>query len=240
MGFVSFFAPVQQFLARPPWTRPKRGDDPRGRGEIISRLRALQHQATRQQEIIWQLSRELQALGAFRRQFPDLAAEAIPAEVLGTDASALRRSIMVDAGSADGVRVDCAVLVDVALVGRVAAVGTHASRVMLVTDPACAVPVLVTRTRDQGILEGSLGRDMRLSLQYLERSSQVRAGDDVLTSGLAGVFPKGIVVGKIAASTAESGALFRTVEVQPAVDLTKLERVLILRRVMPAAGEGAR
>lgn len=236
MGAVSFFSPLQKL-----WSRVGRAHDPRAEPQaqdprLLSRIRFLQNQALHQREVIEQLSKQLQMLHAFRRVLPHLASQGSSAEVIGRDTSMFRRSVIVDAGTTDGVHPDCPALVDAALIGRVSATWLRASRVMLISDPASAVPVLVTRTREQGIVQGTLDDQAPLQLQYVDRFSQMRPKDVVVTSGVGGVFPKGIVVGTVLSCNAPPGALFKRIVVRPAVDLSKLERAVLLRRSPRTSG----
>ncbi len=220
MGIASLLRPVQRFMAAP---RPRTGDP-----ALLARIRTLENRLALQQEQVWKLSSQLRSLRAFRSRFPKLDVGLVPADIIGRDTSALRRTLIVDAGEDDGVSVDCAVVLEAALVGRVVALSAKSSTVRLIDDPASVVPVVVTRTRDQGILEGTLADDARLAFQYADRLSQLKTGDLVLTSGIGGVFPRGIVVGKIVSARNKPGALFKQVRVRPIANLHKLESVLII------------
>ena len=85
---------------------------------------------------------------------------------------------------------------------------------------------LIQRTRVTGIVSGNLGAGARV--RYLPLMADVAVGDEVLTSGMGGVFPKGILIGRITSVERKSGALFQEATLQPAVDLSRLEEVLIL------------
>jgi len=220
MGITSLLRPVQSFMAAP---SPRTGDP-----ALLARIRMLENRLASQQEQIWQLSSQLRSLRAFRNRFPRLDVGLVPADIIGRDTSSLRRTLIVDVGEKDGVSVDCAVVLEAALVGRVVSLGPKSCEVRLIDDPASAVPVVVTRTRDQGILEGALADDARLAFEYADRLALLKAGDLVLTSGIGGVFPKGIVVGKIVSATNKPGAMFKQVRVRPAVNLHKLQSVLIV------------
>ena len=222
LQIVSALGPLQRLFGGP--SPPSAPDSP-GPADV----QALRNQVLRQQEIIWQLTAQLRAFHAFRRQFPDLASHALPAEIVGCDTSALRRTVFVDAGSAQGVAPDGAVLVHSALVGRVVAVGPSRSRVLLINDPESAVPVIAMRTREQGIVQGTLEQTPRLSLEFVGRFAKLRHNDVVVTSGVGGVFPKGIVVGRIVSCMTPAGELFKKIKVQPTAELAQLERVLVLR-----------
>jgi rod shape-determining protein MreC len=108
-----------------------------------------------------------------------------------------------------------------------------AARVQLITDPVSAAGGLLQRTRVTGIVSGNLGAGLRV--RYLPLMADVVVGDGVVTSGMGGVFPKGIPVGRITAVERKSGALFQEATLQPAVDLARLEEVLILT-VAPREG----
>jgi len=235
MGVVSFFSPIQRLFSRPFRSASKTGSGSSQSGPSRSQIRSLQNRILHQQEIIGQLSQQLRSLNAFRREFPDLAVHSLPAEVIGHDLSTTRRSLIVDVGLSQGVRRDCPVLVDGALAGRVVAAGRRASRVMLTVDPGSAVPVLATRTREQGIVEGNVDDKRMLILQFADRFARLRPKDVLVTSGIGGVYPKGLVVGQVVSCRAPPGALFRKVEVRPAVDFSRIERVIVLRRTAVAA-----
>jgi rod shape-determining protein MreC len=100
------------------------------------------------------------------------------------------------------------------------------AKVQLLTDPVSAVGGLVQRTRVTGIVSGNLGAGARV--RYLPLLADVVVGDEVVTSGMGGVFPKGIPVGRITAVERRSGALFQEASLQPLVDLGRLEEVMIL------------
>jgi len=112
------------------------------------------------------------------------------------------------------------------LVGRVVEVTPYTAKVQLVTDPVSASGGLLQRTRVTGIVSGNLGAGLRM--RYLPLLADVAVGDEVVTSGMGGVFPKGIPVGRVTAVERKSGALFLEAVLQPKVDLGRLEEVLIL------------
>ncbi len=85
---------------------------------------------------------------------------------------------------------------------------------------------LIQRTRITGIVSGNLGEGARV--RYLPLMADVVVGDEVVTSGMGGVFPKGILIGRITSVERKSGALFQEATMQSAVDLSRLEEVLIL------------
>jgi len=112
------------------------------------------------------------------------------------------------------------------VVGRVIEVTSGAARVLLIADSRSAVGVLVQRSRDLAVVEGRSGRT--LHMKYLSRTTQVQSGDLVITSGQGGIFPGGLVVGRITRVVKEEGELMQEAEVEPAAALDRLEEVLIL------------
>lgn len=179
------------------------------------RLEQLQDQALETQR----LERLLAMRQASRAEF-------LTARVVGKDATNWFKTILLDRGSTDGIRRNQPVLAPDGLVGRVVEITPSSARVQLLTDPVSAVGGLIQRTRVTGIVSGNLGAGARV--RYLPLMADVAVGDEVLTSGMGGVFPKGILIGRITSVERKSGALFQEATLQSAVDLSRLEEVLIL------------
>jgi rod shape-determining protein MreC len=161
-------------------------------------------------------------------------AEFLTARVVGKDATNWFKTILLDRGSLDGVRRNQPVLAPDGLIGKVVEVTPATARVQLLTDPMNSVGGLIQRTRVTGIVSGNLGAGARV--RYLPLMADVVVGDEVVTSGMGGVFPKGILIGRIAAVDRRSGALFQDAVLQPAVDLSRLEEVLVLTSPEPRQG----
>jgi rod shape-determining protein MreC len=140
------------------------------------------------------------------------------------------RSVQVDLGSREGLRPNMPVLISEGLVGRVASVGFDRSQVLLIGDPNCKVSVLVeNESRDSGILgpSGPLETELAL-LSYLPRTSSLKPGQNVVTSGLGGVFPKGIAIGKVVDARPVEFGLYVEARVKLAANLNALEEVWVL------------
>ncbi len=133
----------------------------------------------------------------------------------------------VDRGSADGVRVGDVAVAHDGVVGQVYALAAHTARVLPLTDPASGIAVRVERSRDTGVLKG-LG-DWQCEVRYLEPDADLRPGDQVVTSGTGDIFPKGLPVGMVTDVRADAYTPGKVAAVQPAVELRKVEEVLILR-----------
>lgn len=151
---------------------------------------------------------------------------AIGARVIGRDTSQWFAVIVVDRGSRDGVRRNDPVVAAEGLVGRVLTVSPTTSQVLLITDARSAVGVVLQQSREAGVIEG-LGQST-VRLKYLSRSKEVPIGAVVITSGLTGLFPRGLPVGTVVSLVREQGAIYQEATVAPTVNLDHLEEVLIL------------
>ena len=168
-------------------------------------------------------NKRLRRLLEFKEQAP---LTKLPAQVIGGDAATWFRSITIDRGTTDGVRVGMVVMAPKGLVGHIQDASPHTSQILLVIDHNSAVSALVQRTRSRGIVVGK--KPDRCQIRYLERAEEVVAGDVVITSGLGGRYPKGLLIGHVTKITKREHGLFQQAEMKPSVDLDKLEEVLIL------------
>ena len=160
-----------------------------------------------------------------------LGLNAVAANVIGSDATGLSHTLILASGEDDGLRPGMAVLSNQGVVGKIIAVSPHASRVLLIDDHNSALDGFVQRTRARGIVAGLV--DDGLILKYTDRSQDIRAGDTVVTSGLDGIFPRGLLVGTIKSVHREGPGLFLNVSIAPAVEFRGLEQVLIVTQPPP-------
>ena len=187
----------------------------------------LENVRLREQAIAGQQAEKLLAL---QRTIPF---ESVPAAVIARDPTGVLHTIVLGLGTDDGVKVGHVVLSDQGLVGRISEVGTNYSKVLLVTDSSSVVSALVQGSRATGIVRGQFGDS--LIMDWLLQTEPVKVGDVVITAGLGigdelhSLYPKGLVIGQIAqVQTAEAAAYNRAI-VTPAVDLRRLEHVLIVK-----------
>lgn len=157
---------------------------------------------------------------------PDLA------RVIGQDPSNLARYIIVDQGSAAGINKGMPVVTPQGLAGRVTETGTHWSKVLLITDPSSSVNAVVLSTRATGVVQGTVGGD--LLIKYVPQGEAIKAGDLILTSGMGAAFPKRLVIGQVTQVRKRDIELFQEATLKPAVDFTRLEFVLILKKFTPS------
>lgn len=167
-------------------------------------------------------SRSLESILALRDTL-DLRTTA--AQIIGTAASPEFRTVTIDKGASEGLRADMAVMAPTGVVGRVVIAGRRASRVQLLVDRNAAAGALVERSRAQGVLVGA--GDGGLLLEYVSEVSDVVVGDVVATSGIDGIYPKGLVLGRVD-RVEKSGGAYRSISVAPAVDFSSLEDVLVV------------
>ncbi len=155
----------------------------------------------------------------------------LPAEVVGLDVAPWFRSVLVDRGALHDVQPGHPVITHEGVVGVVTATSKHAAKTMLLQDRQSAVDALVQRSRARGVLRG-IGRD-RLEFEFVVRSADVVVGDEVVTSGLGGIFPKGLQLGRVTELRDAGGRLTRIGVIEPAVDLGQLEQVFVMLRRGP-------
>ena len=161
----------------------------------------------------------------------------VAAQVIAKDTTNWFKTIMINKGSEAGVQRSLPVIATEGLVGRVVEVMPWTAKVQLLTDPVSSVGALLQEQRGTGLVTGDLGQTA--TVKYLPLMAEVRVGDVVLTSGMGGVFPKGILIGTVTATHRKSGALFQEAAIQPSVDFGRLEEVLVITRERGAGSPGA-
>jgi rod shape-determining protein MreC len=155
-----------------------------------------------------------------------LSVPTVAAEVIGQDPSSWFKSLTINKGETEGVRKGMAVISSEGVVGQILKAAPHYATVLLITDYNSAVDSIVQKTRARAIVEGK--GENRCQLKYLLRTEEVSAGDVVLTSGLSGNFPKGLLIGEIRGVEKKGRGVFQVAELVPSVDLTRLEEVLVI------------
>jgi rod shape-determining protein MreC len=192
------------------------------------------------QQAALKLASENARLRELLKLIPDPATTFITARVIANSGGAYLRSLMVHAGSEDGVERGQAAVTGEGLVGRVSEVGSRAARVLLVTDLNSRVPVIVEVPQQRALLTGD--NSERPCLRYLDAGAGIKVGDRVVTSGQGGVFPPGLPVGVVASLDGEAP------RVEPYVELSRVEYLRIvdygladgLPKPMPIASRGGR
>jgi rod shape-determining protein MreC len=162
----------------------------------------------------------------------DFEVPMLPAQLVGSDVSAFFRSVLVDRGRAQGVRSGMPVINEEGIVGLVTATSERAARVTLLLDRQTAIDCTVQRSRTRGIVRGR-GAEL-VEFEFVARGGDVEVGDSVITSGLDGVYPKGLRVGLVTAVSEADAGLLRTATLAPAVDFGRLEQAFVILRRGPS------
>jgi rod shape-determining protein MreC len=138
-------------------------------------------------------------------------------------------TLLLSRGRRDGVQVNSVVVTRRGLVGRVFEVTPHTASVLMLSDPNSGVSGRVQRadSRATGVCKGDFSPT--LTMIYLAGDASIQPGDTIVSSGLGGVFPKGLVIGTVQEVKSEAGKLLKQARVRPAVDFERLEEVYILR-----------
>lgn len=163
--------------------------------------------------------------------------EARGARIIGRPSTTWEGVITIDQGTDDGIAVGMPVLAQQGLLGQVVQTSARSARVRLITDQRSGVAALVQRSRAPGIVKGSIGG--ALTLDFVDPKTVPRRGDVVLTSGLGGVYPKGLLVGEVVNVEMRANDLHPRVELASAVPFDDLEEVLVLVGPPPSTDAGA-
>lgn len=156
-----------------------------------------------------------------------LPLETMAGEIIAREWGGWVRSLTINRGRGDAVARLTAVIAPEGLVGRIVDVRAGSSVVQVLTDPASTVGAHVVRTRTPGIIEGEPRGTLRF--KYMARDgSGIQVGDVVVTSGLGGLFPGGIPIGRVRTIDDRGSALFSYAQVTPAVDFARIDEVLLL------------
>ena len=182
----------------------------------------------RQKEVHYQEAQQaltrLEGLLELKRQ---VALPVIGARVIAYDPSLWSRCALIDQGKAQGVKNGLAVLAPEGIVGRVVETYPQYAKVMLIVDRKSGADAMVQRSRVRGILQGKGGN--RCSLDFVPKNADVQVEDLVMASGLGGIYPKGLVFGKVSQANKKNPGVFQEIEVTPTVDLSALEEVLVTK-----------
>ncbi len=172
-------------------------------------------------ELLLENERLRDALNFKRLQPPS----SIMAQVIGKVLSPASSTITINKGSEDGIRKDMAVITSSGVVGRIQTVLSGTASVILLTDPRSTLAVRVERNREEGLLEGKL---VDCALKYVSYYADIQDGDLLITSGLDGIYPKGLAVATVVKVKKHEATAFQTVIARPTVSLSRMEEVLVL------------
>ncbi|MGC8828445.1 MAG: rod shape-determining protein MreC [Verrucomicrobiia bacterium] len=200
---------------------------------LSSRLKQLQDENQQLKIQLMQLQNVLQENSILRSNLNWAALsqwKLKPARVIAREPSLWWRGVQIDVGSKDGIRPNLPVITAEGLVGRVSEVGLTRSMVVLLGDQKCRVSAIVPEANDCGIIapsQAGLFNGKYIDLIYLTRGNELKPGQSVYTSGLGGIFPKGIPIGKIVDIRSAEG-LYLEARVQLAANLNSLDVVWVI------------
>ncbi|QPJ60493.1 MAG: rod shape-determining protein MreC [Candidatus Nitronauta litoralis] len=180
----------------------------------------------RENHLLKEEVRRLNRIGQLIEYQAANSGESVVATVVGKDATQWVKTIFINKGTDDGVYENLAVVTNSGVVGHVIQAGPHSSKVLLLVDRRSAVDSLFRESRVPGVVVG-LGVDT-CEMKYVPITADVKAGDWVLSSGLGGVFPKGLVVGRVLSVAKSKQGLFQEIKIAPGADFSRLEEVLVL------------
>jgi len=152
----------------------------------------------------------------------------IAARVIGRSPDNWSSLVIIDKGRYNGIKTGMVTINYLGLVGRVIETTESTSEIMLINDPNFAVSAMVKRSRQEGLVAGTLGSS--LIMRYLPREADIEASDTIITSGLTDLYPKGLLIGTVVDIGEELSGLARYAIIKPVVELSNIEEVLVIAR----------
>jgi rod shape-determining protein MreC len=176
-------------------------------------------------------NKRLRAMLEFKGAFQEFSL--IPASVLSQDITHVFKTVIIDKGSRSGFGINMPILNPSGVVGRVIAVSPHTAQVLLITDPNSSIPALIESSRVKGIVKGR--EESLLSLEYVRSTEDVNVGDSVVTSGLLGIFPKGLKIGYVREIKKDDRQIFSNIILEPCVKMEMIEEIFGIAQNMEAS-----
>lgn len=168
-------------------------------------------------------NQQLKSLLSLKQKSPF---KVIAVSVIGRSPDNWSSTLIIDKGSSAGIKRGNAAISYLGLVGRVCETSAYVSKIVLINDPSLAVSAIVQRSRQEGLVSGTLGST--LVMRYLPKDADIQSSDVISTSGLTSVYPKGLLIGAVVEVGEEFSGLGRYAIIKPAVNLSSIEEVLII------------
>lgn len=175
-------------------------------------------------ELIEKIARQKRVAGLVAYQ-DDRKKESLVASVIGRDATQWSKVVVIDKGSQHGIKKHLAVVTNSGVIGQIIHAGLTTSKVLLTIDSRSAVDALFQESRVSGVVVGT--GEEQCQIKYVPNTADIKVGDRVLSSGLGGIFPKGLFVGTVSKVVKKKQGLFQEITLTPSSDLSKLEEVLV-------------
>lgn len=219
------------------------GEGVAGWGQYFQSLQQLQEENRALQALVDQLTiqnvelqeaaienQELRRLLEFKEANPQY--KTIAATVIGREPSPLIQNLLIDRGSEDDLQPGMPVVTARGLVGQVVEVYANSARVLLIVDPASSISARVQKSRATGVVQGN--PQGSLVMHFIPQEARIEVGDILLTAGLGGRFPPGLVIGQVTEVRKSDVEVFQEAEVRPSVDFNRLEIVLVITNFQTA------
>lgn len=170
----------------------------------------------------------LQAMLDFRTK--SVAFQMKAAAVIGRDPGTLNNSVLINRGTSDGILVNMTVVTHLGLVGHVMEAFSGTAKVRLLVDSGSSAAAMVQRpqSRAVGIVEGNPTQISILRMKNLARDGDVIKGDKIMTSGLGGIYPKGLLIGEVMDVIDDEGGLLKNAMIRPSVEFSRVEEVFVI------------
>ncbi len=181
----------------------------------------------RELEVIKAENATLQEYANLTEKYQDYST--VAAYVIDKDVSNYSSNIIINVGSDQGIEKDMTVIADKGLVGHVISVTNNTAKVQVIVDSASSVAAMISTSDESIICKGSVENDKYLNASYIDTSSELLVGDSVVTSGIGGIYPKGITIGTIKQVINTTNITDRYAIVETAVDFSKLYTVLVIK-----------
>lgn len=181
----------------------------------------------RELEIIKAQNASLQEYAVLKEKYS--AYQSIPAEIIDRDVSNYSSQLVLNIGKKQGVDVGMTVIAEEGLVGHVVSATNSSSTVQVIIDASSSVSAMITTSSESIICKGSIENKSKLRATYIDTSSEVLVGDTVVTSGIGGIYPKGITIGTISSVVNTNNLTDRYAVIDTAVDFSKLYTVLVIK-----------
>ena len=236
-------SPVQGFFSQVGWRTYRFFQVIVDHNRIIEENKMLKDELASRDNLRYQLV-ELQKENYRLREMLDFkergSFELLPAQVIARDPSQWFETVTINKGYVDGVEKDMAIVTSEGLVGNVSKVSRNSAQVLLLTDSRRAVSALIQRTREPGtvgIVEGYPEEKGYLRMVNIPPEAKLLPGDAVISAGLGGVFPKGLIIGHLLEAGSDQYGLLQQAIIKPAVDFNRLEEVFIVIELLPEQSE---
>ncbi|MBT3352542.1 MAG: rod shape-determining protein MreC [Nitrospinaceae bacterium] len=189
---------------------------------LVNEVAALRGASVKAQELQSQVER----LEGFLRVAKSAKGEILLARIVGRNQSPFGRTLIIDQGKTNGILRNMAVIHQNGIVGRVFRAGHSVSQILLITDTRSSVDILVQRSRAQGVFSSS--SEKQGEVRYMPADADVKNNDLLVSSGFGGIFPKGLPVARVVATSINGKRLFKNILATPSVDFNKLEEVMVM------------